>query len=71
MQSIADKCEYMIRRYQRAIGVLLRENYHEHQGGERQKRVDILEYARKVTELKKELLRLTGRCCPKRKKWPI
>lgn len=71
MQSFADKCEYMIRRHQRAIGVLLRESYHEHRGGEVQQRVDILEYARKVTELKKELLRLTGRCSPKRERWPI
>jgi len=71
MQSDAEKCEYAIRKCQRALGVLLRLNYNAHQGGAKKQREDVLEYARRVTELKKELLRLTGRCSPKQKRWPI
>ena len=65
------KQEYIIRKYQRAIGVTQRTSYHAHQGGDEQKRKDILEYAYKITESKKELFKLTGRCSPRQERWPI
>ena len=63
--------EYKIRKYQRAIGVIRRMRYSAHQGGEKRKRADILGYAYKIIELKRELLKETGRCSPVSERWPV
>ena len=70
--------EYQIRKYQRALGVVQRTNYQGGQimpgqalGGEAGKRKHILEYVKKIIDLKKRLYELTGRCSPLSPKWPL
>ena len=64
--------EYLIRRYQRAIGVINR-TLHSKQSveGDRAKRGLILDYAARIIDLKKRLYELTGRHTPLYPKWPI
>ena len=68
---------YKIRKYQRALAMIQRENYNcqakrtAYDNGEEVKRLDILEYAQKIIDLKKRLYELTGRCSPEDPKWPV
>ena len=72
-----EKIEYRIRKYQRALAVIQRENYNcqskqtAAENGEKVKRLDILEYANKIIDLKKRLYELTSRCSPTAPKWPV
>jgi hypothetical protein len=67
--------EYLIRMYQRGIRVAVRTNLLLE--GEPAdafialNRSKVLDYAKRVTDLKKMLLRKTGRCSPQIPLWPL
>lgn len=67
--------EYLIRMYQRGIRVAVKTNLllenEPASGFIANNQSIILRYARVVTELKKMLLKKTGRCSPQTPPWPL
>ena len=75
MNPSVTEIEYLIRMYQRGIRVAVRTNLLLE--GEPAdafialNRSKVLDYAKRVTDLKKMLLRKTGRCSPQTPLWPL
>jgi hypothetical protein len=67
--------EYLIRMYQRGIKSAVRTNLR--LKGEpadsfiELNRAKVLDYAKRITELKRDLFRKTGRCSPQTPPWPL
>ena len=65
------KIEYEIRRSERGLSVLLLSKKMTSIHTKDEHGYAIQSYAVKIAALKKELKKLTGRCTPKRPRWPI
>jgi len=67
--------EYLIRMYQRGIRVAVKTNLllADEPAGDfiALNRSRVLDYAKRVTDLKKMLLKKTGRCSPQTPPWPL
>ena len=69
--------EYRIRKYQRGISVMRREDscnhfkYLDDRGAKPTQRDHILDHAQKIIALKRRLRSLTGRATPLAPKWPL